>query len=87
MLKICISFDYDTPIGYNESYYIKHLPFDAEIVGTSKLLKILRDYNIKASFGIVAKILNKNDRYKKFADQRRGSSNLYFLQQQLKIDL
>ena len=69
MLKICISFDYDTPIGYNESYYIKHLPFDAEIVGTSKLLKILRDYNIKATFGIVAKILNKNDHHKKFADQ------------------
>ena len=69
MLKICISFDYDTPIGYNESYYIKHLPFDAEIVGTNKLLKILTDYNIKATFGIVAKILNKNDHHKKFADQ------------------
>ena len=76
MLKICISFDYDTPIGYNESYYIKHLPFDAEIVGTNKLLKILTDYNIKATFGIVAKILKKNDCYEKFADQIKTIHNV-----------
>jgi hypothetical protein len=69
VLKICISFDYDTPIGYNESFNIKHLSFDSEVIGTEKILEILNKFNIKVTFGIVAAILNKNNKFKIFSDQ------------------
>tara|TARA_B100000029_G_C17570608_1_gene956475 strand:- start:249 stop:1082 length:834 start_codon:yes stop_codon:yes gene_type:complete len=57
MLKVSISFDYDTPIGYNESFNIKDIADFSEIEGTDKILNILNKYNIITTFGIVAKII------------------------------
>jgi len=63
MLKVAISFDYDTPIGYRESFNIKDISEYAEIEGAEEIITILKKFDIKATFGVVAKILD-DDKYK-----------------------
>ena len=69
MLKVAISFDYDTPIGYKQSFNIQDLQDDAEIIGTNKLLGLLSQYEIKTTFGIVGKILIDKRYGNNFIDQ------------------
>ena len=44
MLKVCISFDYDTPIGYKESFHIQNTSTFADIEGTEEILSIFIKY-------------------------------------------
>lgn len=53
MLRIAISFDYDSPAGYRESFHMRDFPANADYEGTNILLKVLRDHDVKVTFGIV----------------------------------
>ncbi len=53
-LHIGISFDYDSPAGYRESFHIQDMPPDSDQKGTEELLRVLSCHGIKATFGIVA---------------------------------
>src|SRR5690242_16302003 len=54
MLHIAISFDYDSPAGYRESFNLKNIPPDSDQKGTEAFLKILSHHRVKATFGVVA---------------------------------
>jgi peptidoglycan/xylan/chitin deacetylase (PgdA/CDA1 family) len=53
MLRIAISFDYDSPTGYGQSFHMRDFPANADFEGTNILLRVLRDHDVKATFGIV----------------------------------
>ncbi len=53
MLRIAISFDYDSPAGYRQSFHMRDFPGNADYEGTQLLLNVLRRHGVKASFGIV----------------------------------
>jgi hypothetical protein len=53
VLKVAISFDYDSPTGYRQSFNLKHLPPDADQEGSEDLLKVLAEHGVKATFGVV----------------------------------
>jgi peptidoglycan/xylan/chitin deacetylase (PgdA/CDA1 family) len=53
MLRIAISFDYDSPAGYRESFHMRDFPANADYQGTELLLKVLRRHDVKVTFGVV----------------------------------
>ena len=53
MLRIAISFDYDSPAGYRESFQMRDFPGNADYEGTEILLKVLRKHGVKVTFGVV----------------------------------
>ncbi len=53
MLRIAISFDYDSPAGYRESFHQRDFPPDADYRGVALLLPVLAEHGVKATFGIV----------------------------------
>ena len=54
MPHVTLSFDYDSPAGYRESFHMKDTPLDADMRGTERILKVLRAHDVKATFGVVA---------------------------------
>jgi len=53
-MRITISFDYDSPAGYRESFgNPENHPSDADFRGTQALLKVLGDHGVKATFAVV----------------------------------
>jgi peptidoglycan/xylan/chitin deacetylase (PgdA/CDA1 family) len=50
---IAISFDYDSPAGYRQSFRAQKTPPDADLAGTEAILKVLRTYNVRATFAVV----------------------------------
>lgn len=56
LLQVAISFDYDSPAGYQQSFNIYDMPADADQKGTEALLRILSDYDVNATFGIVGQV-------------------------------
>ena len=55
MLKIALSFDYDSPTGYRQSFHMRNFPGNADQEGAEILLKILGDHGVRATFGIVGR--------------------------------
>jgi peptidoglycan/xylan/chitin deacetylase (PgdA/CDA1 family) len=53
MLRISISFDYDSPAGYRESFHMRDFPGNADYEGAGILMSVLRKHDVKATFGIV----------------------------------
>src|ERR1035437_3816775 len=53
MLRIAISFDYDSPAGYRESFHMRDFPGNADYEGTGILLKVLHKHGVRSTFGIV----------------------------------
>jgi peptidoglycan/xylan/chitin deacetylase (PgdA/CDA1 family) len=53
MLRIAMSFDYDSPAGYRESFHMRDFPANADYEGASILLRVLQEHDVKATFGIV----------------------------------
>jgi peptidoglycan/xylan/chitin deacetylase (PgdA/CDA1 family) len=56
MLRIAISFDYDSPAGYRESFHMHDFPANADYEGTRILLEVLRAHEVKVTFGIVGRV-------------------------------
>jgi peptidoglycan/xylan/chitin deacetylase (PgdA/CDA1 family) len=52
-MKLSISFDYDSPAGYRESFHLKDIAPDSDLRGTEALIEILAAHNAFATFGIV----------------------------------
>ncbi|MEO8592842.1 MAG: polysaccharide deacetylase family protein [Candidatus Solibacter sp.] len=53
-MRVAISFDYDSPAGYKESFGPgRDLPCDADYRGTEALLKVLAKHDVQATFAIV----------------------------------
>jgi peptidoglycan/xylan/chitin deacetylase (PgdA/CDA1 family) len=54
-MKLTISFDYDSPEGYRNSFAMQGWRPDADQVGTDVLLRVLGDHDVRASFGVVGR--------------------------------
>jgi peptidoglycan/xylan/chitin deacetylase (PgdA/CDA1 family) len=55
-MRIAISFDYDSPAGYRESFTKRDYNPDADFVGTERLLRVLAEHDVKASFAVVGRV-------------------------------
>lgn len=53
MLRVAISFDYDSPAGYRESFNQRDFPPDSDYKGAALLLPVLAEHNVKVTFGVV----------------------------------
>lgn len=60
-MKLTISFDYDSPEGYRNSFGMQGCSADADQVGTDRLLQVLGDHNARASFGVVGRVALDGD--------------------------
>jgi len=56
MVRIALSFDYDSPAGYAQSFHMKGYPRDADLRGTKGILEILKQYEVKATFAVVGHV-------------------------------
>jgi peptidoglycan/xylan/chitin deacetylase (PgdA/CDA1 family) len=52
-MRVAISFDYDSPAGYRESFSQASLHSAADFEGTEALLKVLAEHQVKTTFAIV----------------------------------
>jgi len=52
-MRVAISFDYDSPAGYRESFSHASLHSHADLEGTEALLKVLAAHQVKTTFAIV----------------------------------
>jgi peptidoglycan/xylan/chitin deacetylase (PgdA/CDA1 family) len=52
-MRVAISFDYDSPAGYRESFGKASLHDAADLEGTDALLKVLAKHDVSATFAIV----------------------------------
>jgi len=55
-MRIAISFDYDSPIGYRESFAKTHYDPSSDLNGTEALLKVLTAHGVKTTFAVVGKV-------------------------------
>ena len=55
-MKVAISFDYDSPAGYRESFSHATLSSTADVEGTQALLTVLAEHEVKATFAIVGNV-------------------------------
>jgi peptidoglycan/xylan/chitin deacetylase (PgdA/CDA1 family) len=55
-MKLAISFDYDSPEGYRNSFGMQGWKADADQVGTDVLLRVLKDHGAVATFGVVGRV-------------------------------
>ncbi len=53
-MKLAISFDYDSPAGYRESFKLKGIAADADFRGADALIAVLAAQNALATFAVVA---------------------------------
>jgi peptidoglycan/xylan/chitin deacetylase (PgdA/CDA1 family) len=72
MLRIAISFDYDSPAGYRQSFHMRDFPANADYEGTNILLEVLRDHDVKVTFGIVGEAALPGERWNHCQDQIRA---------------
>src|ERR1043166_4461834 len=54
-MRLAISFDYDSPEGYRNSFGLRDCPLDADQRGTDALLRVLREHGAVATFGVVGR--------------------------------
>jgi peptidoglycan/xylan/chitin deacetylase (PgdA/CDA1 family) len=55
-MKLAISFDYDSPEGYRNSFGMQGWRSDADQEGTDVLLRVLKDHRAPATFGVVGRV-------------------------------
>src|SRR5579862_4625272 len=55
-MRVAISFDYDSPAGYRESFSHASLSSTADVEGTHALLEVLSEHDVKATFAIVGTV-------------------------------
>src|SRR5215471_14822372 len=55
-MRVAISFDYDSPIGYKESFGKTHYDPASDLKGTEALLKVLASHGVKTTFAVVGKV-------------------------------
>jgi peptidoglycan/xylan/chitin deacetylase (PgdA/CDA1 family) len=55
-MKLAISFDYDSPEGYRNSFGMQGWPADSDQQGTDVLLRVLNDRAALATFGVVGRV-------------------------------
>ena len=55
-MRLAISFDYDSPEGYRNSFAMQGCRADADQQGTDALLRVLSDHNAVATFGVVGRV-------------------------------
>ncbi len=55
-MKVAISFDYDSPAGYRESFSHASLSPTADVEGTQALLEVLAKHDVKTTFAIVGNV-------------------------------
>ena len=55
-MNLAISFDYDSPEGYRRSFGLRDCRPDADQRGAELLLRVLRDHDARATFGIVGRV-------------------------------
>ena len=55
-MRIAISFDYDSPVGYRESFGKTHYDPAADQKGTEALLKVLAAHDVKTTFAVVGRV-------------------------------
>ena len=69
---IAISFDYDSPAGYRESFHMRDFPANADYEGTNILLKVLQDHDVKVTFGIVGQAALPGEKWNHCQEQIRA---------------
>src|ERR1019366_3297785 len=72
MFRIAISFDYDSPAGYRESFHMRNFPASADYEGTRILLEVLRDHDVKVTFGIVGQVALPGGKWNHCQEQIRA---------------
>ena len=72
MLRVAISFDYDSPAGYRESFHMRDFPANADYEGTNALLKVLRKHDVKVTFGIVGEAALPGEPWDRCQEQIRA---------------
>jgi peptidoglycan/xylan/chitin deacetylase (PgdA/CDA1 family) len=72
MLRIAISFDYDSPAGYRESFHMRDFPANADYEGTGILLDVLQTHDVKVTFGIVGQAALPGTRWNHCPEQVRA---------------
>jgi len=55
-MKLAISFDYDSPEGYRNSFGMQGWPPDADQHGADLLLRVLKERRAVATFGVVGRV-------------------------------
>jgi peptidoglycan/xylan/chitin deacetylase (PgdA/CDA1 family) len=55
-MRLAISFDYDSPEGYRNSFGMQGWRADADQVGTDLLLKVLEAHDARATFAVVGRV-------------------------------
>src|ERR1700677_3812525 len=55
-MRVSISFDYDSPAGYRESFHLQDCSPTADLDGTDALLKALAKHDVRTNFGGVGKV-------------------------------
>ncbi len=52
-MRLSISFDYDSPAGYRESFKLKEIAADSDYRGADALIEVLAAHRALATFGVV----------------------------------
>jgi peptidoglycan/xylan/chitin deacetylase (PgdA/CDA1 family) len=60
-MRVAISFDYDSPVGYRESFGKTHYDPASDLKGTDALLKVLAAHHVKTTFAVVGKVALPGD--------------------------
>ncbi|MGH9694958.1 MAG: polysaccharide deacetylase family protein [Bryobacteraceae bacterium] len=55
-MRVAISFDYDSPVGYRESFGKTHYDPASDLKGTEALLKVLAAHAVKTTFAVVGRV-------------------------------
>lgn len=71
-MRVSISFDYDSPAGYKESFQLQNIPPDSDFRGTNALLEVLAAHKARATFGVVAQAALQGTPPDHCAEQIRG---------------
>jgi len=70
-MRVAISFDYDSPAGYRESFGKKDCDPRADYDGTEALLQVLHAHQVKATFAVVGRVALDGDIPEHCPDQIR----------------
>jgi peptidoglycan/xylan/chitin deacetylase (PgdA/CDA1 family) len=71
-VNLTISFDYDSPAGYRESFTLRDIAADSDYAGASALLNVLARHAARATFGVVGNAALEGAPPEHCADQIRA---------------
>lgn len=70
-MKLAISFDYDSPEGYRNSFGMRGWRANADQEGADLLMRVLAVHDVRATFGIVGRVALQGDPPEHCPDQIR----------------